>query len=69
MKAGGGHFIEECHKTRGNNFKIKKKDLDNILGRILYSESAESLEQIAQRCCGCLIPGVPKVRLDRASAA
>ena len=38
-------------------FNWKRADLDQILGRILYSESGETLEQAAQRGCGCPLPG------------
>ena len=38
-------------------FNWKRADLDQILGRILYCEGGETLKQVAQRGCGCPLPG------------
>ena len=34
-----------------------REDLDCMLGKVLYRESSEVLEQAAQRGCGSPIPG------------
>lgn len=39
-------------------FKLKRVDLDWVLGRnSLLCEGGEALAQVAQRCCGCPTPG------------
>ncbi|KAK4819096.1 LOW QUALITY PROTEIN: hypothetical protein QYF61_025355 [Mycteria americana] len=59
-KDGEGLLIRECSdRTRGNGFKLKegrfRLDLDKE--EILHYEGGETLEQVAQRSCGCPIPG------------
>ncbi|PKU43552.1 hypothetical protein llap_6156 [Limosa lapponica baueri] len=50
-RAGEGLFIREWRdSTMGNGFKLEE-------GRIFYYEGGETLEQVAQRSCGCPIPG------------
>jgi len=46
--------------------KKKRVDLDQTLGRSSPLCSGEALEQVAQRNCGCSIPGSVKARLDGA---
>ena len=35
----------------------KRKDLDNVYKEIHYCEGSETLAQVAQRSCGCPLPG------------
>jgi len=50
-KDGERLFIRDCSdRTRGNSFKLKEEE-------ILYYMGRETVEQVAQRSCGCPLPG------------
>ncbi|KAK4810947.1 hypothetical protein QYF61_013356 [Mycteria americana] len=59
-KGGERLFTRACSdRTRGNSFKLKegrcRLDIRNRV--FFYNEGGETLEQVAQRSCGCSIPG------------
>lgn len=57
-KAGEGLFFRQCsNRTRLVVLSGKREDLNQTLGRILYSECDEALAQAALRNCGCSNPG------------
>lgn len=50
---------------RGNGFKLREGSFRfDIRKKFAYSESGDTLEQVAQRSCGCPIPAVFKVMLN-----
>jgi len=56
-KAGEGLYTRACSdRTRGDGFKVKKGrfrlDIRNI-----FFKGGEALIQVAQRSCGCPLPG------------
>lgn len=51
-KEGEGLFTTVwSDRTRGKGFK--QRDLDKILGNILYCGGGKALKQVAERNCGC----------------
>jgi len=55
-KDGEGLFTRVCSdRTRGNGCKLKEGRFR--LEEILHHEGGETLEQVAQRSCGCPLPG------------
>jgi len=58
MKAGEGVFTNTCSdRTRGDGFQLKEGTFTLDKEEILYNEGGEALEQVAQRSCGCPLPG------------
>jgi len=56
-KAGEGLFTKACSgRTRGKYFKLKEGRF-RLKKEIFYYEGCEALEQVAQRSCGCPLPG------------
>ena len=65
-KAGEGLFIRACSdRMRGNGFKGEEDRCRiDIRKKFLYCESSKTLEQVAQRSCGCPIPGGVQGQVD-----
>jgi len=59
QRPGEGLFTRaRSDRTRGDGFKLKESRFNfNIRKKNFYPEGAEALEQIAQRNCGCPLPG------------
>jgi len=56
-KAGEGLFTRaHSDRTRGNGLKLKESRF-RLKKEILYDEGGEALAQVAQRSCGCPLPG------------
>jgi len=54
-KDGDRLFTKACtDRTTGNGFKLKEGGHKE---EVFYHESGEALAQVAQRSCGCPLPG------------
>lgn len=57
-KDGEGLFIRECSdRMRCNSFNLKKGRFRLDKEEILSCEGGETLAQVAQKSCGCPLPG------------
>ena len=58
-KDGERLFTKNCtNRTRHSGFKLKKGRLNFDIGKTcFYNKPGETLEQVAQRSCGCPIAG------------
>jgi len=63
--AGEGLFTRACSdSTRGNGFRLKEGRF-RYKKEFLYSEGGETLAQVAQRSCGCPLPGSVQGQVGR----
>jgi len=67
-KAGERLFTRACSdRTRGHGCKLKESRFRLAVREILYCEGGDALEQVAQRSCGCPLPGSAQSQAGRGS--
>ena len=65
-KDGERLFTKACsNRTRGNIFKQKESRFTLVIRKKFYDEGDETLEQVAQRICGCPIIGSVRDKVGR----